>query len=135
MGEYEKILLLAGGIGITPFRSICRYCTDLQIKSDIVLLYGCRSENDIAFGAELEEMQNQNPHLKVTVILSEASSNWSGKVGFINAPFIKGEVADYKERVFFACGPPAMTKAISDAVAELGLPQTQLKLESFTGHR
>lgn len=134
-GEYKKILLIAGGIGITPFRSICRYCTDLQIKSDIVLLYGCRSENDIAFGAELEEMQQQNSNLKVTVILSEASNKWTGKVGFVNANFIQKEVADYKERVFFACGPPAMIKAITDVVAELGLPQTQLKLESFTGHR
>jgi len=134
MGEHEKILLLAGGVGITPFRSMCRYSTDLQLSSAIVLLYGCRTEDDIVFGAELKDMQQQNPKLKVIFVLSEAGSNWRGKVGFITADFIKEEVLDYKERLFFACGPPAMVVAIGKAVAELGLPKTQLKLESFTGH-
>ncbi|MCX8151042.1 MAG: FAD-dependent oxidoreductase [Candidatus Bathyarchaeota archaeon] len=134
MGEHKKILLLAGGIGITPFRSICRYSTDLQLPSEIVLLYGCRTENDVSFGAELELMQQQNPKLKVIFVLNEASNSWHGKVGLITADLIKEEVPDYKERTFFACGPPAMVVAMSKIVAELGLPKKQLKLESFTGH-
>lgn len=135
MGEHKKIVLLAGGIGITPFRSICKYCTDMRVPASIVLFYGCRSENDIAFQTELEDLQKQNPNFKVIVVLSEAGSGWKGKVGFINADLIKTEVPDYKERVFFACGPPGMIVAMEKVVGELGLPKEQLKLESFAGHQ
>ncbi len=58
-GEYPKIALLAGGIGITPFVSICKNATDKQLESKITLFYGCRTENDIAFKQELEEMQKK----------------------------------------------------------------------------
>jgi ferredoxin-NADP reductase len=134
-GEHCKIVMLAGGVGITPFRSICRYSTDTQLASSIVLLYGCRSENEIAFKTELEEMQRQNPNLKVVFILGEASSQWKGLVGFINAELVKTQVPDYKERIFYACGPPAMVKAMENLVASMGLPLSQLKLEALAGHK
>ena len=133
-GEHPKIVLLAGGVGITPFRSICRYCTDKQVNSNIILLYGNRSENEIAFRTEFEEMQRQNSNLRVILTLNEASSHWKGLVGFINADLIKNQVPDYKERIYYACGPPGMVKAMETAVASLGLPLSHLKLEVLAGH-
>ncbi len=133
-GENEKIVLLAGGIGITPFRSICKYCTDMRLTAKITLLYGNRSESDIVFKKELEEMEKQNKNLKVVFILSEASNAWKGATGVINAEMLKKEVLDYKERGFYACGPPPMVQAMEKLVKDLGLPQTQLRLEAFTGH-
>jgi ferredoxin-NADP reductase len=133
-GEHQKIVMLAGGVGITPFRSICRYSTDTHLTSSIVLLYGCRSENEIAFKTELEEMQQQNPNLKVIFILNEASSQWKGHVGFIKAELVKSQVPDYKERMFYVCGPPGMVKAMESLVTSMGLPLTQLKLEALAGH-
>ena len=133
-GEYPKIVLLAGGVGITPFRSICRYCTDKQVNSSIVLLYGNRSENEIAFRTEFEEMQRQNQNLRVILILNEASSYWKGLVGFINVDLIKNQVPDYKERIYYACGPPGMVKAMETTVTSLGLPPSHLKLEVLAGH-
>jgi len=133
-GEHPKIVLLAGGVGITPFRSICRYCTDKQVSSSIVLLYGNRSENEIAFKTEFEEMQRQNPNLRVVFILNEANSHWKGLIGFINADLIKNQVPDYKERIYYACGPPGMVKAMETTVASLGLPPSNLKLEVLAGH-
>jgi ferredoxin-NADP reductase len=47
---------------------------------------------------------------------------------------VKKEVPDYKERTFFACGPPGMVQAMMNLVKELDLPAEQLKLESFAGH-
>jgi len=97
-GENEKIAMLAGGIGITSFRSICKYCTDMRLTAKITLLYGNRSESDIVFKKELEEMEKQNKNLKVVFILSEASNAWKGATGIINAEMVKKEVPDYKER-------------------------------------
>jgi ferredoxin-NADP reductase len=133
-GENEKIALLAGGIGITPFKSICRYCTDMRLTSKIALLYGNRSERDIVFREELEEMEKQNKNLKVIFILNEASNAWKGAKGVINAEMVKKEVPDYEERVFYVCGPPPMVQAMEKLINDLGLPPAQLRLEAFTGH-
>jgi ferredoxin-NADP reductase len=133
-GENEKITLLGGGIGITPFRSICKYCTDMRVTAKIALLYGNRSESDIVFKKELEEMEKQNENLKVVFILNEASNAWKGATGVIDAELVKKEVPDYKERVFYVCGPPPMVQAMEKLITDLGLPQTQLRLEAFIGH-
>jgi ferredoxin-NADP reductase len=133
-GEHEKICLLGGGIGITPFRSICRYCTDKHVDAKITLLYGNRSENDIVFREEFEAMEKQNPNLKVVFTVNEASSEWKGNIGFINSELVKKEIPDYKENVFYTCGPPAMVEAMEKLVEALGLPKTQLKREYFAGY-
>lgn len=133
-GEHDNIVMLAGGVGITPFRSICRYATDTKLASSIILLYGCRNKDEIAFKAELEEMQRQNPNLKVVFVLNEASSQWKGPVGFITAELVKTQISNYKERMFYVCGPPGMVKAMENLATSMGLPPSQLKLEALAGH-
>ena len=133
-GEYEKILFLAGGIGITPFFSIIKYCSDIRLPTSMVLFHGCRNENEIAFKKELENMQLKNHNLKLIYVLNEPSPAWKGKVGFVTARLIGQEVPDFRNRIFYACGPPPMVVAMQKVVSELGLPLTQLKLESFAGH-
>ena len=133
-GEHEKICLLGGGIGITPFMSICRYCTDKRIGTKITLLYGNRSESDIVFRKEFEALQKQNPNLKVVFTVNEPSSEWKGATGLINAELVKKEIPDYKETVFYTCGPPAMVEAMEKLIEALGLPKTQLKREYFAGY-
>lgn len=133
-GEYEKIGLLAGGIGITPLKGICRYCTDMRLSTKITLLYGNRTENDIAFRKELETMQKQNKNLKTLFILNEPSGEWKGATGLITAKMIKKQVPDFKETTFYTCGPPGMVKTMVKLVEQLGLPKTQLKFEYFTGY-
>ena len=133
-GEYPKIALLAGGIGITPFVSICKYAADKRLNSKITLFYGCRTENDVALKQELESMQEENKNLKVVFTVNEATSQWKGATGVINADLIQKELPDYKENVFYACGPPPMVTAIEKLVEGMGLQKGQLKLEYFTGY-
>jgi ferredoxin-NADP reductase len=133
-GEYPKIALLTGGIGITPFKSIITYATQTQLKSSIVLFYGCRNPNEIAFKDELTAMQAQNKNLKLVFTVNEPLGDWNGPVGNITMDLLKKELPDYKERIFYACGPPGMVTAMKNLVKELGLPESQLKLESFAGY-
>ena len=133
-GEHEKIGLLAGGIGITPLMSICKYCTDKRLNTKITLLYGNRTENDIAFRRELETMQEQNVNLKVVFILNEASNEWKSATGIIDAEMVKKEIPDYRETVFYTCGSPAMVEAMEKLIESLGLPKTQLNREYFVGY-
>ncbi len=132
--EIEKILLLAGGIGITPFFSIMKYCTDRHLATNMLLLYGVKNENDIAFREQLEEMQQANSNLKVIFVAEKPGPAWGGKTGFITAELVKQVVPDFKDRMFFACGPPGMVTAMQKLVAALQIPETQLKLETLVGH-
>jgi ferredoxin-NADP reductase len=133
-GEYPKIGLLGGGIGITPFMGICKYCTDMGLDTKITLLYGNRTEKDIVFRREFEMLRQENKNLKVVFTLDEACSGWNGATGFINADMIKKEIPAYKDTMFYTCGPPGMVQVMEKLVEQLGLPKTQLKREYFTGY-
>lgn len=133
-GEFEKIGMLSGGIGITPLRSICRFCTDMQLDTDITLLYGSRTEKDIVFRKEFDEMQKENAHLKVVLCVGEATPDWTGYSGRIDSTMVKREIPDYRERVFYTCGPPAMVKAMDTLLEDIGVPSDQIRKENFTGY-
>jgi len=133
-GEYEKIALLSGGVGITPLRSICRYCADTQLPTKITLLYGNRSERDILFRREFEEMQEQNKNFRAVFCVGEASEAWDGYTGVINAEMIRKEMPDYIERVFYICGPPTMVKVMEDLLRNLEVPEESIRVENFAGY-
>jgi len=133
-GEHNKIGMLSGGIGITPLRSICKYCTDKQLNTNIILLHGNETEEDIVFRKQFEEMQKQNKNLKVVHTISKPSKEWKGYTGYINKDMIKKEMPDYKERTFYICGPPKMVEAMENLLKELKIPQNQIKKENFYGY-
>ncbi len=133
-GQYDGIVLLSGGIGITPLRSICRYCSDLKLATKITLIYGNHTEADIAFREELEEMQQKNPNLKVILTLDEPQEKWVGYKGVITGEMVNKEVPDYLNRVFYICGPPMMVNAMEDLLIKLNVDSTKIKKESFHGY-
>ena len=126
-GEYS--------IGITPFINICRNATDKGLDSKITLFYGCRTPADIVFRQEFEELAKRNKNLKLVFTVSESTPDWKGKIGHIDMAMIKAELPDFKEHIFYACGPPAMVKAMQGLVESMGLPKERLKLEYFTGYK
>ena len=134
-GEYAKIALLGGGIGITPFMSITKYAADKGLKNQITLFYGCNTPEDIVFRDEFGELAKKNSNLKLHFTVSQATADWKGAVGMIDADMIKAELPDFKDYVFYACGPPPMVKAMQAMMEKLGLPKEMLKLEYFTGYQ
>ena len=133
-GEYPKIALLCGGIGITPFMSICKNATDKDLDCRITLFYGCRTEGDLAFKEELEDLAAKNKNLKLVFILTQPSSNWKGATGIITPELVKKELPDFNETMFYTCGPAPMVEAMEKLVANLGLQKENLKREYFTGY-
>jgi len=134
-GEYPKIALLGGGIGITPFVSFCKNATDKGLESKITLFYGCRTPEDIAFRKEFEEWAKQDKNLKLVFTVNPpAPPGWTGATGTINAEMVKQHLPDYQENMFYTCGPPPMIEAMEKLVVGLGLPKEKLKRELFTGY-
>ncbi len=133
-GEYEKIALLSGGIGITPMISICRYCTDMKLSTNIILLSSDRTEQDMLFVEELEEMQKQNPNLSVFHTLTRASEKWAGCRERICESMILREVPDYAERIFYICGPPPMVESMMEMLHDMKIPESMINKESMIGY-
>ncbi|MFH1784021.1 MAG: FAD-dependent oxidoreductase [bacterium] len=133
--EDKKIAFLCGGIGVTPIRSICKAVVDSKLERDIRILYGNRTEADIAFREDFDAMQKDYPGLKVTHVISQADEGWKGRRGHIDSELIKAEMPDYKERRFYACGPPGMVTAMQNILEnELSLAKEQIITEKFSGY-
>ena len=84
----EKLGMICGGIGITPFRSLYKYFADKRIAKDIVLLYSNHHEPDIIFRDDFDGIQSLNPNLKIVYALSRPDDTWSGYTGRINSHMI-----------------------------------------------
>ncbi len=133
-GEYEKVGMLSGGIGITPLRSMIKYSIDKDLRANIILLYSSSHENDVAFGDELAEMQKQSDNIKVIKTITRPSSAWKGVIGRIDAEMVKKFMPDYSEQVFYTSGPQKMVDALVSVLMELKVPEMQIKKEYFPGY-
>ncbi len=133
-GEHEKVVLLSGGIGITPMISICKYCTDMHIDSNIVLIYSNKTEKDLVFRKELDEMMHSNSNLKIVYTLTRASESWIGYMERIYDKMIINEVPDYMERRFYICGPPEMVHSMEETLASMNIQKEMVKKELLTGY-
>ncbi|MCQ1534736.1 FAD-dependent oxidoreductase [Methanosarcina sp. KYL-1] len=133
-GEYDKVGMLSGGIGITPLRSMIKYSIDKELGTSIILLYSNSRESDIAFMDELEGMQREKPDIKVIETVTRPGQEWKGVTGRINAEMVKKYMPDYIERTFYTCGPPKMVEAMVSLMRELGVPEEQIKQENFYGY-
>ena len=130
----RKVAFLAGGIGITPFRSICKYATDTAADSDIVLMWGNNTVEEAIFKDVFDVMCKDNPRLRVVHVIARPPSGWTGHSGFITAEIVKAEVPDYPERTFYVCGPPRMVEAMRAVLAQLEVGNDRIVIEEFGGY-
>jgi ferredoxin-NADP reductase len=132
--EASDIVLIAGGVGITPLMSALRYLTDQSWAGEIFLIYACATMADVIFREELEYLIRRHPNLHVTVVLSqETSAAWTGPRGRITKELLLQTVPDLRARRVHLCGPPPMMEAVKHILAEIGIPSDQVKTETFLG--
>lgn len=130
--ESDSIVLIAGGVGITPMMSVIRYLTDRAWPGEMHFLYGARTTLDFIFRDELEYLQRRHANLHVAATMSRAEGTaWLGSEGPVSKEFIARSVPDITKHRVHLCGPPAMMEAVKTALAELGVPKEQVRLEAF----
>jgi len=130
--EAESIVLIGGGVGITPMMSVVRYLTDTGWSGTIYLILGFRAPRDFIFREELAALQARNPNLRVVVTTSNPGSEpWPGPVGHIDAALLASVVPDIQTRRAHICGPPSMMEAVKAALLKLSVPFAQIKTEAF----
>ncbi len=130
----KRLICIAGGSGVTPFRGFVREATSRRLETPITILYSVRVPGDIIFNKEFLELAAANPNVsfKVTCTRLEANDPWAGRRGRIDAAWIKEQIVDLPNTVFYACGPTALVEGVEHTVLhELGVPKEQLKLEKW----
>ena len=130
--EADSIVLIAGGVGITPMVSITRYLTERSWPGDIFFIYTCRTPADFIFADEVAALERRNPKLHVAVTISKAEgTDWKGARGRISKEWLTQTVPNLASRRIHLCGPPAMMDSTKAMLAELGVPPDQMKAEAF----
>lgn len=130
--EADNIVLLSGGVGITPMMSATRYLTDHCWSGNIYFLFCARTSDDFIFRQELEYLQQRHENLHVLASMTRAKgTSWMGPQGQFTPEVIKDFVPDISQHRAHICGPPAMMDAVKDMLLGLGVPTNQIKTEAF----
>lgn len=129
--EEGSHLLLAGGIGITPFRSIFIYHKDNKLDSNLDLIYSSRNRDDAVFYNELSELESEK--LSTHLTLTKPSKGFSGNIGRIDAELIqKCLKSPLNKTTAWICGPPGFVNAMEDLTDIMGFKD--VRSEKFTGY-
>lgn len=131
----QKLVFMAGGIGITPFRSMLKYLLDVHQPRDIVLLYANRTVDEIAYKDMLSEAQTKLG-IKVFCTLTNTKAiprNWPGFAGRIDERMIQAAIPDYDERTFYISGSLDMVRAYEHILKNMRVRNEQIKKDFFPG--
>ena len=119
----EKLVFIAGGIGVTPFRSMLKYLSDKQEMRNITLIYVNKQPEDVAY----REVFETTPGLKTVYVYTAAGQ------GRLSEAMIQEEVPDLKERTAYVSGPQAMVTATDRILQNLGVSRSRIKKDFFPG--
>ena len=124
----DTVLMVAGGIGVTPIRSLCE---EFVVAGKDVVLFCCnRRADDIVFADEFEDLA-QRGHLKVHHVLSREPS-WAGETGHLDRGMLERLVPGLPDRECFLCGPVPFMRAITEDLVGLGARRSRIHYERFT---
>lgn len=129
------LVFIAGGIGITPFRSMIKYLLDQREKRQITLFYSNKKVSDIAYRDVFDKAETE---LGIKTIYNitdkdEALLGNSMHNGYIDAQTIQKEVPDYTNKIFYISGPHSMVNAFETTLRSMGIPKKHIKIDFFPG--
>jgi ferredoxin-NADP reductase len=127
----RPIVLLAGGIGITPLIAMVRHAVAVEPERSVTLLYSVRHAADIAFRDDLARLERTHPSLRVVITVTAGAATGGFRRGRIDADTIRNSVADPAGAVYLMCGPLPMLEGVKALLAGLGVPGDRVRYEAF----
>jgi predicted ferric reductase len=128
--DAEDLVFIAGGIGITPFMSMLRYMHDRKVERNVTLIWGNKSQEDIAFGDELAQIGDAMPSLRVVHVMS-SQGDWPGEKGYVTTDLLRRHLDGVENAQVYLCGPPIMMRNVIVSLRELGVPKQRIHYERF----
>ena len=130
--ELKELIMVAGGIGITPMLSMLRYMADTKDHRKITLIWSNRTRKDIVYPDEFSDLQQRLEGLSIVHVLTR-EPEYDGEKGRLDkAKFERLLSACNKQAIVFICGPPDMIKETSRALRSIGFPRRSIRMERFS---
>jgi glycine betaine catabolism B len=129
----QPVVFIAGGIGITPFRSILVELDHQNIDAPIILIYSNRT-TDIVFKELFDTLVSNHHQLKVIYVVGEPSQDWQGETGRVNPDIISKYVPDLMSPTYYISGPKPMVEGVEQMLTEMSIPPDHIKHDYFPGY-
>lgn len=129
----QKIVFIAGGIGITPYRSMIKYLLDTKEKRQITLLYAARTPEDIVYRDVFEQAERELG-IHAYYVVDNGGGNAPFYTGHIDKAFIQKVVPDLESSLFYVSGPHGMVVGIEETLRRLKVPSGHIKKDFFSGY-
>ncbi len=128
----RHVVLVAGGVGITPLISLAETVLRAEPGSRVTLLCGSRSEDEIVFRRRIEALAQQfAPRLRVRHALDAAADGWTGLRGPLDGPRVLEALGEARADAYFVCGPEPMMQIVCAALEAAGVPRDRVHTERF----
>lgn len=131
----QKLAFIAGGIGITPFRSMLKYLIDTKQTRDAVLFYQLADSSQLVYQDILEAAKNHG--LQTIMVLPPGSvplAGWENETGYITKDMITRRLPDFIERRFYISGPPGMVQNYKSMLSSMGVRHSSIITDYFSGY-
>jgi ferredoxin-NADP reductase len=128
-----EYVFVAGGIGITVFRSMLRYIADTGEPYRVTLVYSNRDRESTAFLDELQELERRIDGLRVVLTMTD-EPEWEGETRHLDAEVLGQLVGGLDGKTFLVAGPPAMAESVADSLLAAGLPEDSVRADKFSGY-
>jgi ferredoxin-NADP reductase len=130
-------VLLAGGIGITPFRSMIINAVREGLARPVVLFYSNRRPEDSAFLKELQQIASGNKNYQTICVMSKmekSQCSWHRATGYIDKALLARFIPDVAAPIYYIAGPPAMVAAMKETLISAGVNEDDIRSEDFAGY-
>lgn len=129
----KKLVFIAGGIGITPYRSMLKYLLDKNEKRPITIFLSCRSEFEIVYREILSEADTKLGIKTIYTLTQDIPQDWGGERGRVSPEMIKKYVADFQDRSYYISGTHSMVTGTEKMLRAMGIPKKQIITDFFPG--
>lgn len=133
----KSAVMLAGGIGITPFMSIVKHAAHDKLPHRIYLFHSNHTPEDAPFLANLKEFEKQNPNVRYIPTMTDmdqSSSEWDGERGFIGRELIERHITDLSAPIYYLAGPAGFVTAMRGMLKSAGADEDSIRFEEFPGY-
>lgn len=126
----DNVVLIGGGVGVTPLLSIFRHVRDARLPTQVHLVYSVSDSHEILFRDELEAAVRAHDNLHVSITVTQPDSHWHGLTGRIDPVKLHAlEVPD--DTLYYLCGPKGMVEDMSTLLHDLGVPMNRIIFEKW----
>jgi ferredoxin-NADP reductase len=130
----RPLVFVAGGIGITVFRSMLRYIREEGLHYRVTLIFSNRDRGSTAFLDELQELEEELPGFRLILTMTQ-DPGWDGEKRKVDAQFLREYLReDVNENTFLVAGPPAMVEGVQEALTEAGVEEENVIAERYSGY-